>query len=100
MERDLKIVFGKLLGEIYRVEQYVEDYKNLKDEGVIYALRHGIESVIDDELDEVGFTSEAQHETLLSILQEIDSSKEKTAAFSGFYDIERILADRGVDRPT
>ena len=90
------LLLGKLLAETYRLQKKAGI--PTVDDARIYALRNGFESAIDDEIERIGSVSKEQLKHVMNVLEPIWQDKAKLADFKGFYDIERELADGGVDR--
>lgn len=98
MEKETKILLGKILGEIYRIEKRLPEMACPATQGQIYGLLNGFENSIDDELEMTGFVPKEHVEIVGQVLDEIWLDKEKLNSFKGFYDIERKLSSMGVDR--
>lgn len=92
-----KVMFGKILGEIYRLQRSAGVPVPV-DEGRVYGLLNGIEQAIDAELSSVGFISNAQTDHAQDVLSVHFNDAGKLAEFEGFYDIETQLESGGVDR--
>lgn len=93
------ILVGKLLGEIYRIQNRSNgDIPCQAGEGHIYGLLHGFERAIEEELDQIGFISEEKLAIVEEILSEYFYDKEKLEKFKGFYDIENRLKENDIDR--
>ena len=90
------LLLGKLLAEIYRLQKNAN--VPTVDDACIYGLKNGFESAIRDEVERIGSISGQQLKHVMNVLEPIWQNKAKLAAFKGFYDIERELADGGVDR--
>ena len=100
MERDTKILLGKVLGEIYRIQKRIQSLPCPVDDGQVYGLVNGFETAIDHELESVGFITGKQVDAVADVLDPIFLDPEKLEEFGGFYDIESELKSRGVDRGT
>lgn len=96
-DRLTKVVFGKILGEIYRLQR-AGGLPVPSDQGRIYGLLNGIEQAIDEELTSVGFISNAQISHAQAVLDRYFYDEDKLDAFQGFYDVEAELERGGVDR--
>lgn len=92
-----KVAFGKILGEIYRLQR-VQGLPVAADLGRVYGLLNGIERAIDEEFESVGFVSEAQVAHAQTVLDEYFYDSAKLDAFKGFYDVEGQLEAGGVSR--
>ena len=98
MERDFKLFFGVILGEVYRLQKMINEDLCPAGDSTIYGLVNGIEDVIDSQIDLSRLINSEQMENANSILRENYISEEKIAEFNGFYDIEEELNDLGIDR--
>lgn len=89
-----RILLGKILGEIYRM-QMEDDHGICKaSEGTIYGLIHGVELAIDEEIERIGFLSTNKLEHVIDVLEKYDD----ISGFAGFRQIEKELRDGGVDK--
>ena len=98
MEKDLKLLFGKILGELYRIQYKSSPSICNVTEATIYGLLRGFETVIDDEIEKIGFISPQQLEYAENILNEYFENEDKLNNLKGFYDIEQKLKDGNVNR--
>ena len=98
MDQDTKIMFGKLLGEIYRTQEMMKKGGSNESRDQVYGLLCGIESVIDEQLERVGFVSSEKMNAVEEVLAPIWEDEEKLSKFKGYYDIEHDLERRGVSR--
>lgn len=94
---DTKRLFGKILGEVYRLQRclgvrHVRHVRHV-DDATIYGLLHGFEHVIEDELEDVGWVP-TEHVQLAS--DALDARGE-AGPESGKVLVD-ALAARGVDR--
>ncbi len=96
-ENENKIFFGKILGEIYRMQQSSKDMSCPSD-AHIYALLNGFEDAINQELMYVGKISSTEVKSVMDVLDPIWKDQEKLNNFKGYYDIEHELEAKGVDR--
>lgn len=92
-----KIAFGKILGEIYRLQR-AQGLVVGADEGRVYGLLNGIEQAIDEELNSVGFISNEKTDHAQQVLNVYLYDESKLDDLDGFYDIEMALEKGGVDR--
>lgn len=94
----LVLLLGKILGEVYRIQRKI----GLGTEGndVVFGLRHGFESVLDETFRDIGGISTAQLNAVDSVLEKYFAEPAKLSAFTGFYEIEYKLQALGVDRGT
>ena len=98
MDRDTKIVFGKLLGEIYRTQEMLQEGSSRTTKDHIYGLLNGIEWAIDVELERVGFVGKEETDAVMDVLTPIFDDQMKLEEFKGYYDIESDLEKRDVSR--
>lgn len=96
---ELKFMFGKVLGETYRVQKHLGMPCSAGD-ATIYGLLNGIERAVDDVLLRREVITNQQYEDMCDVLDEIQLDREKLDAFQGFYGIESALKSRGIDRST
>lgn len=97
MEKENKILLGKLLGEIYRLQKNT-DIPVGSSAGQIYGLLNGFEGAIDEELEMIGFIPQQQVDAVGSIMDEIYVNPDKMNAFKGFYELEPEFEAAGIDR--
>ena len=98
MDTDTKLLLGKLLGEVYRIQKNNEDITCSVENAQIYGLLNGFETAIDYELEIMGHITNEQLTAVSKVLMPIFNDKEKLNEFQGFYDIEDELKSLGVDR--
>ena len=98
MEKE-HLFFGKILGELYRIEKKLGMNCSATD-GKIVGLLNGIEPVINDEIERVGSISGENLKSVEKVLNEYSTNQGKLCNFKGFYDIEKRLVSEGVDRAT
>lgn len=98
MDEETKLFFGKILGEIYRIQRASDDIACPASSGQIYALLNGFEDAVDRELEMMGRISKEQVKAVMDVLDPIWTDREKLENFKGFYDIQVDLENRGVDR--
>ena len=91
-----KLMFGKLLGEIYRIQNHQGNC--YVDESVIYGLLHGFESTINEEIESIGYTSIEEVRAVMDILDEYHKDNDKLSGLKGYYDIEHKLKQVGIER--
>ncbi len=92
-----KMLLGKILGEIYRLQKKIGVPHSASDPH-IYGLLNGFESVIDEQIEKIGWVSKEQFNHTISVLTPYWKDENKLADFKGFYDIESELEDGGVSR--
>ena len=93
-----KIMLGKILGEIYRIQNSSNVMQCPASPGRIYGLLNGIEDAIDAEIQTDSLISTDKVDAVCKVLDPIFSDPTKLDEFSGFYDIEDELNERDVDR--
>ncbi|MBH8609109.1 hypothetical protein [Thermoactinomyces sp. CICC 10521] len=98
MDRETKILFGKLLGEIYRVQKYMPNNVCHVGDQTIYGLLNGMESVIDEEIEKIGFISADDQKNLEDILYKYYQDENLLEQFIGYYQIENDLKKHGISR--
>ena len=98
MEREIKLFLGHILGQVYRLQKHIDPKLVDVSDADLYGLLKGIESVSDELLESlVGYESR-KVDAVVEVLTAWQNDPEKHAAFKGYYDIQKDLADRGVDR--
>lgn len=98
MDKETKLLFGKILGEIYRIQRVSDEIACPAIPGQIFALLNGFEDAVDKEIEMMGSITKEQVRAVMDVLDPIWMDREKLANFKGFYDIENELQRRGVDR--
>jgi len=99
MENESKVLLGKILGELYRMQRALE-VPCSASESRVYGLLNGFEDDISDELQAIGFVSKAQYEHVADVLEPIWDDPSALEKFEGFYDIESDIKSAGIDRST
>lgn len=92
-----KLVFGKLLGEMYRIQNKLEIATAGATERT-FGLLKGIEECIDEELEGLSLISNKKVSALRAILEEIDSDPVRLKDFKGYYDIRYAIEAQGITR--
>lgn len=95
MDKETKLFLGKILGEIYTLQNHINP--DPANKATIYGLLNGIEEEIDQQF-EIRFISNNKTKHVADILEEYFNDPEKEANFQGFYDIEHALKEGGVSR--
>lgn len=90
MDKELKYMFGRLLGEVYKIQNIVSG-SEYNPKSTIYGLINGLEVVIDEELEKAEFVSSDFYKTLSTALNEINEDPKRRNEFKGYYDIENTL---------
>ena len=93
-----KLLFGKLLGEIYKLQNAMNPKGIQINEATIYRLVNGFEWEIDDQIENIGFVSRADEQAVADVLDEYFQDKAKLEALTGFYEVENKLKTKGIDR--
>lgn len=95
-----KLVFAKILGEIYRTQKRID--KNLCNvsDARIYGLLNGVQRVVNEELENMNFVSENHERFMVGVLNEYFTDPNKLQNLKGYYDIEDELESVGIDRST
>lgn len=91
-------LLGRILGEIYRIQNAIEGMTSGGAPARIYGLLNGIDDAIDKELECIEGISNAKLEAAADVLEPILQDAVKLDEFSGFYDIEEELKARGITR--
>ena len=97
IEKQTKIQFGRILGEMCRIQMRSGNIVCGVNKGQVTGLLLGIEPVIDEVLEETGFVSTKQFDATIGVLREY-AEPHKLAKLTGFNDIEQRLVSLGVDR--
>lgn len=93
MEKDIKILLGKILGEIYEMQ----GVNCIVSPGTVYGLQNGFEFILDEVIGNYKITTE-DYKNFVSILNPIYNNKENLSKFNGYYDIEEEMNKVGIDR--
>ena len=99
MQKEQKQLLGKILGEVYKMH----DRRGLHypaSKATIYGLTHGMETIIDDELDRIGWVSSEAMQAIMAIFASISDNPTKLAAFEGYADISDRLAAAKISKET
>jgi hypothetical protein len=97
MEDSNKYFFGKILGEIFRLQKYAGLPVDQRD---IDGLCEGVEEVVDSFLTERKILTRQQSDHVATVLSQFEDSESKFAELKGFYQIKDELEKGGVDRWT
>lgn len=98
MDKDTKRLFGRLLGEVFRIQRSLPDLACAASDAQIYGLLNGFEDSLNEILERTGDISAEKVKAVMDVLEPIWADADKLKSFKGFYDIERELEQRGVDR--
>ncbi|MGL5412019.1 hypothetical protein [Cetobacterium sp.] len=94
MEKDYKILLGKILGEVYELQgEYCKE-----SEGTIYGLKNGFEFVLDEVIKSDYKITNEDYNNFVKILDEIYYNKENLENFKGYYCIEEKMQKVNIDR--
>lgn len=91
-----KILFGKILGEIYRIQNR-NGYCPVS-EGRIYGLLNGIEWAIDEEISNISPVSKEDLKQAADILNRYWKDPADLEKVTGYYDLEDDFDAVGLDR--
>ena len=89
---------GRILGEIYRIQNATEGMEPVAGPGRIYGLLNGFDEAIDEELEYAKGISNDKLGAVTDVLNPIFDDPERLNQFQGFYDVEKELQARGVSR--
>ena len=98
MEKESRVLFGKILGEIYRFQRASDVVVCPASQGRIYALLNGFEGAVERELEVVGTISDTQVKAVTDILLVVWQDKNRLNHFKGYYDLEADLQRRNISR--
>lgn len=90
MDDEMKVLLGRILGEILRMQRLGGLQIHREPDYKIYGLLNGIESVIDEYINPL-VTNEQERILLETLNNYVDRPDE----FIGYYTIENELRDRG-----
>lgn len=98
MDKETKLLFGKVLGEIFRLQKATGKISPGASDAQIYGLLNGFEETVDDVVERMGGISTEKMKAVMDVIEPIWSNEERLSKFKGYYDIEGKLASKGVDR--
>jgi len=98
MDRMTKLFLGRILGEVYRLQRRQDPKMVPVDAATIYGLLKGFEWVVDETLEGFGEITDSDHTAMVEVLDRYFTDKGALKNLKGFYDIERELTEKGVDR--
>lgn len=96
MDTDTKLFLGRILGEVYRIQEHTEGMTCNATQAQIYGLLNGSETIIDGILRETPLLEDAKFKSVIDVLNEYFSGEEKD--LKGYYSIEGDLNARNVSR--
>ena len=99
-DKETKIFFGKILGEIYRLQKSFS-FRGVTDSvsnARIYGLLNGIEREINSEIQEIGFISEEKVLAVESILIEYIEDENKLKTFKGYQNLEDKFKQKNIEK--
>ena len=98
MEKESRLLFGKILGEIYRFQRASDVVVCPASQGRIYALLNGFEGALERELEVMGCISDQQVKAVTDSLLAVWQDKNRLNHFKGYYDLENELQRRNISR--
>ena len=98
MNKESKLLFGKTLGELYRIQSNSENISCPAEPAQIFGLLNGFENVIEEEIERIGTVTNEELKKVITVLNEHWIDLEKREKFDGFYVIESKLKNVGIDR--
>lgn len=98
MEKESRLLFGKILGEIYRFQRASDVVVCPASQGRIYALLNGFEGALERELEVMGWISDQQVKAVTDSLLAVWQDKNRLNHFKGYYDLENELQRRNISR--
>ena len=90
------LLLGKVLGEIYRLQNACLPSGSGKDPAHVFGLLKGIETTIDEELEVMSCISNKQLDVLIKVLEKAQNDPD----FKGYYSIEPELKGANIERET
>ena len=99
-DKETKIFFGKILGEIYRLQKsfLFRSVTYSVSNARLYGLLNGIEREINLEAQEIGFISEEKVLAVESILIEYLKNENKLKNFKGYQDLEEQFKQNNIEK--
>ena len=94
IERENKLLMGRVLGELFRIQRKLDMPCAVGDEE-IYGLIAGIEPAIDEVVNPREAVDEALVREVAAALDYFFNDPQRLKEFSGYYDLERQLQQRG-----
>jgi len=92
-----KRMWGKLLGEVYRLQHKMKLDCDAAPEQ-IFALLNGFENAIEDELNNLGYIPRHLLESAETILLDYENNPARLKELAGYYTIESDFEAIGIDR--
>ena len=101
-DQETKIFFGKILGEIYRLQKTfsLRSATYSVSNARLYGLLNGIEREIDFEVQEIGFIAEEEVLAVENILTEYLEDENKLNTFQGYQDLEEQFKQKNIEKKT
>lgn len=96
MEREQLLALGKMLGETYRLQKRINPEMVQVSDSTIFGLLNGFEGVIQRELIVEDPITEEDISAMADVLDPYHINPERE--FTGFYQIEHQLEQRGINR--
>jgi hypothetical protein len=98
MDLTTKLFFGKILGEIYRLQKNTEEMDCTATQGQIYGLLNGFEESIDEQIAMIGHITKEDVAKVSDILEKTWLDEAKVLYFKGYEDIEAELKEAGISK--
>ena len=95
MQKELKQMFGKILGEIYRT-QAMMDLNDGVPMATIHGLLSGMENVIDEQLEHTGWVSAEEVKTITKFFAELDKNLATSGPITKVADLEAMALAAGI----
>ena len=80
-----KLLFGKLLGEMYRIQNKLGI--GYVGEATIYGLVNGFDDVIDEEIESIGHVTHDEIRAVVEVLNPYHLDTKKFEELDGYYDV-------------
>lgn len=93
-----KVLIGKFLGEIYRIQKRINPRIRTVSDATIYGLINGVEEAIDQELNSIKLISQEKLSKLRDVLDKYHNDENELKNLQGYYDIEDDLNEVGISR--
>ena len=99
MDNVTKKMVGRFLAEVYEIKALLKNSPIKEgDKAYLYALKNGFESVLNDIIDENWWVSIEDEKKVAEVLSPYYNDQNKLNEFTGFYDIENKLEEKGIER--
>ena len=94
MEQETKLVFGKILGEIYRVQKQ-QGICQVSD-ATLFGLLNGFEEAIDGELSDLGFITQAEVELVADYFDPYWKQEKNLDEMPNYKTVEMDIERQGI----